>query len=187
MKNFSWRVKICMRHSTFVVMKRKAGDDTQDSTDRKEARVLELDGWAIRLPALIVQLKLLKKLYATAKHWKRMYAVFAYAQIILARKVGRKEKRERVRGGKSLQGTLLIILMNRTIRAMRWLELLGLPGQMTHYFLFFCFFHFRWYFSPPPLISCQQKELFGHKIKMGQTQLSRECFHRDRKQWIGAG
>ena len=57
-------------HATFDgrTNEKKAGDDTQDSTDRKEARVLELDGWAIRLPALIVQLKLLKKLYATAKH-----------------------------------------------------------------------------------------------------------------------
>ena len=68
MNNFSWRVKICMRLSTFVLMKKKAGDDTQDSTDRKGARALEVDGCSIRLPALMLQLKLLKKLYATAKH-----------------------------------------------------------------------------------------------------------------------
>ena len=67
MNNFSWRVKICMRLSTFVLMKKKAGDNTQDSTDRKGARALEVDG-SIRLPALMLQLQLLKKLYSTAKH-----------------------------------------------------------------------------------------------------------------------
>ena len=51
MNNFSWRVKICMRLSIFVLMKKNAGDDMQDSTDRKGARALEVDGWSIRLPA----------------------------------------------------------------------------------------------------------------------------------------
>ena len=57
-------------HATldFRTNEKKAGDDTQDSTDRKGARALEVDGWSIRLPALMLQLKLLKKLYAKAKH-----------------------------------------------------------------------------------------------------------------------
>ena len=57
-------------HATldFRTNEEKAGDDAQDSTDREEARDHEVDGWSIRLPALMLQLKLLKKLYAKAKH-----------------------------------------------------------------------------------------------------------------------
>ena len=175
-------------HATldFPTNEEKAGD-TQDSTDRKEARDHEVDGWSIRLPGLMLQLKLLKKLYAKAKHWKRMSAVFVYAQIVLAPKVGRKEKRERVRGGKSLQGTLLNILLNRTIRSMRWLELLGFSGQMTPSFLFSFFFFISIGVFPlllPPPVS---KENFSDIKSKWDEHKPHECFHRDRKQRIGAG
>ena len=68
MNNFSLRVKIYLRLSTFVLMKKKTFDNTQDSTDRKRARALEVDGWTIRLLTLMLQLKVLKKLFVTAKH-----------------------------------------------------------------------------------------------------------------------
>ena len=47
---------------------KKTFDDTQDSTDRKRARALEVDDWLIRLLTLMLQLKVLKKLFVTAKH-----------------------------------------------------------------------------------------------------------------------
>ena len=98
MNNFSWRVKICLRLSTFVLMEKKTFDDTQDSTqDRKRARALEVDGWLIRLLTLMLQLIVLKKLLVTAKHRKRSCTVFVYAEIIVAPKVGRKAKREKER------------------------------------------------------------------------------------------
>ena len=45
-------------HATldFRTNEKKAGDDTQDSTDRKEARDHLVDGWSIRLPGLMLQL-----------------------------------------------------------------------------------------------------------------------------------
>ena len=134
-------------HATldFPTNEEKAGD-TQDSTDRKEARDHEVDGWSIRLPGLMLQLILLKKLCAKAKHWKRMSAVFVYAQIILAPKVGRKEKRERVRGGKSLQGTLLIILLNRKNRSMTRIARLSKTNDA--FFSVLLFFSFPLVFFP---------------------------------------
>ena len=56
--------------ATFEVRtnKKKISDATQDSTDRKRTRTLEMDGWLIRLLALILQLKVLKKLFVTTKH-----------------------------------------------------------------------------------------------------------------------
>ena len=97
MNNFSLRVKIYLRLSTFVLMKKKTFDNTHDSTDRKRSRALEVDGWLIRLLTLMLQLIVLKKLLVTAKHRKRSCTVFVYAEIIVAPKVGRKAKREKER------------------------------------------------------------------------------------------
>ena len=193
MNNFSWRVKICLRLSTFVLMKKKTFDDTQDSMDRKRARALDVDGWLIRLLILMLQLNVLNKLFVTAKHWKRRCTVFVYTDIIVAPKVGRKKKREKerewennrrtVRGGYSGQRTI-ISLMNGTIRAMRWPDLLGFPGWITLFSS--SLFSASLVFFPSFSHHSAKRTLRIQKAKWDKHK-PRERFHRGRIQWIRAG
>ena len=79
-----------MRLSTFVL--KKAGDVTQDSTDRKGARALEVDGWSIRLPALMLQLKLLQKNYMLRRNIKEECMPCSFTQILAPKVEKRNEK-----------------------------------------------------------------------------------------------